>query len=383
MSLKVAVFTFNTNAQIFCCECYDKKTCGLGRKLLDKVSNDCVMTEFAYKFLDEIKKKNEGNEGSLPDVIVVNLQESSMGNPKKKLRSDQLIQAFKSCIQAYDRDYVCAKEKLGTVTSDGVRGLRTGLFVNQRTFDTKFKFYFYKSQIENNIDALQGTSINRGAILLDLTITKGSDTYDLQVINTHLPYITDDSDIDENEKSKRDLMLERIQSGFIAKMGGRSDVPRIIAGNLNYRMDFGLATEKKNTYITAIKSGQLDKSQLPQYVPFDQLQGALSGRLNNYREGLAPEKQEGQGPTFLPTCILAKRCPIVDGQPRAYQYGKDDAEIVPSWCDRILYTKGIKCIMYDSFDTDTTCRSDHIPVIGIYEVQPQPQRLSVRQWFWI
>jgi len=78
-------------------------------------------------------------------------------------------------------------------------------------------------------------------------------------------------------------------------------------------------------------------------------------------EGIA-----NNGPCFLPTCKMSKNRLPLDP---IYNMGTDFYRM-PSWCDRILQTPGLKCTVYDRFE-HSAMTSDHCGVYAILECQSQ------------
>ena len=81
------------------------------------------------------------------------------------------------------------------------------------------------------------------------------------------------------------------------------------------------------------------------------------------------------GPNFLPTCKLKHDRTDNPGQGTDWwRVGKDDQR-VPSWCDRILYSKvgicneDLRCLYYDRFDHGQVMgKSDHAAVTALFEL---------------
>jgi hypothetical protein len=383
MNLTVAVFTFNTEAQIFCCSCDKQERCDLSKKFLSYTSSNCIPNDFVKQFVDHVKNANDGN---LPDLFVINLQESSIVNPIKGFRSDQLLFAFEKCITNVSSDYVLKREKLQGIGAEGIRGLRTGLITN-KLFNTHFKFYFYKPLFESKIKISEGQQFGKGAILLELKIQKDHKNYHLHFINTHLPFLPNTKD---QGKNIRDRTIQETLEAFNNKIKENTNITNIakfVVGDLNYRIEFQNDETEKNKFLELFQGGtsktitieapetiEVSKTiEIPKttedfnindYKKFDQLQNVDA--LNNYKEGI-----DNDGPNFLPTCKLKKDCKSTN---RPYQIIKGDTLRIPSWCDRILYLgDNIKCLLYENFDRGQTCMSDHIPVIGLYKITPTPQ----------
>ncbi|XWV24462.1 hypothetical protein QJ856_gp0018 [Tupanvirus deep ocean] len=364
MSLKIAIFIFNTEAQLFCCSCTEQQSCGSYRKLFSFIGSDCIKTDFVNEYINHIKKENNG----LPDAFIVGLQESSMRNPKKGFKSDQLLFAFRDCISKINPNYVLVKEKLEGIGAEGIRGLRLGLLIN-KNYTTNFSFYFYKPLFESSVSISEGQQFGKGAIMLDLKVNKDNKDYHAHFINTHLPFLEKHND---QGKQIRDITLKETLQSFQNKLKNENTnvVNKFIMGDLNYRIDFGTDDTKINEFIEKINDNQLNSQNIINYKDYDQLNQTLASDLKTFKEGI-----NNNGPTFLPTCKLEKKCPIPDNG-RKYQTKKGNTKRVPSWCDRILYSGNINCKLYQSFDSGFTCKSDHMPVIGLYEILPIDQTTS-------
>ena len=358
MNLRIAIFTFNTEAQVFCCSCDKKESCGLGRKLLSYVSTDCVRSDFVEKFIEHIQRSNDGR---LPDVFIINLQESSIKNPKKGFKSDQLLFAFRDCINKVSPNYSLVSEKLEGIGAEGIRGLRTGLIID-KNFDTKFNFLLYRPLFESKLKISEGQHFGKGAIMLELQIESNGKKYHIHFINTHLPFLEKEKD---QGKAIRDETIRETFASFQRKLKNDNSrhIDKFVMGDLNYRIDFGTDNSAKNRFIDLIHKKELVTANMDTFKIFDQLRSTLPAELHGFNEGIGND-----GPNFLPTCKLEKKCPITEQ--RTYQISKGRTARIPSWCDRILYLGRITCLLYESFDAGTTCKSDHIPVIGLYDVQP-------------
>jgi len=360
MSLKIAIFTFNTEAQIFCCSCNKKQSCSLGRQLLKYVTTDCVASDFVEAFVKHIQ---EQNNGFLPDIFIIGLQESSINNPKKKFVSDQLLFAFYNCIKKKNDNYVFIREKMRGIGAEGIRGLRIGAIIGEG-FKFSYKFLLYRPLIESiHVSASEGQQFGKGAMLLDLDMEKDNNNYRLNFINTHLPFLPKYPD--QGKEIRNETLIETIDS-FETKLG-ETNSNKFLMGDLNYRVDFeNINKIKQQEYLQLFKSNQISKTDVINFKEHDQLTKIIKNyeKLQKYKEGA-----NNSGPNFLPTCKLLKNCEQKTAQ-RKYQMGKDKTIRLPSWCDRILYDGDIECLYYDNFDHGSTCKSDHIPVIGLYEIKP-------------
>lgn len=361
MNLKIAVFTFNTEAEIFCCSCDDKKSCGLSEGISKHIGSGCIVADFVKKFIEHIKFKNNNK---LPDVIIISLQESSIINPKKGLRSDGLLFAFHDCInKESNKKYALIQDKMIGIGAEGVRGLRIGAIINNK-IQASYKFLFYKPLFESSISISEGQKFGKGAMLLEMVMEKGDHQYNLHFVNIHLPFLP--KKVDQG-KIVRDKMLKEAIEEFNKKINNLNqniadkysdNFGKLLTGDLNYRVDL-INKNNTNKILREIESRTVDIGELKK---FDQLSNIIGKDfLVDYREGV-----NNMGPRFMPTCKLLKNC---NNKIRKYQISKKGTSRIPSWCDRILHSNDITCLMYDNFDKGTTCKSDHIPVIGLYELE--------------
>jgi endonuclease/exonuclease/phosphatase family metal-dependent hydrolase len=376
MSIKIAIFSFNTEAQLFCCKCNEKETCGAPRKFFDFFGPKCVLSDFATKFIADMVKFYEP-----PDIFIISLQESSIKNPKKGFKSDQLIEAFFDCVNKNIQDVPYSKfsEKMEGVGIEGVRGLRISLIINQKIKNPDIRFLFYRPLFESKISISEGQHFGKGAIMLDLQFNKEENNkFDLSFINTHLPFLEKKTDLG---KSVRNQTIKETMEYFQKKI--KSDEQKwenkkiFFMGDLNYRMDFGENKKAEEQFIDLLKknkdtaTNEIIINAMPEYLKYDQLTNSIGDNnlvlLKNFKEGV-----DNKGPNFLPTCKLIKKCPIENR--REYQLAKGKRVRVPSWCDRILYHgDNIDCKLYNSFDNGQTCKSDHIPVIAFFEIKNPKQ----------
>lgn len=376
MSIRIAFFTFNTQAQLYCCLCKKNKNCESKRNFLSFLGPSCITSNFVEPFISQIIKKNKNK---LPDIFVISLQESSIKNPKKGFKSDQLIMAFFDCISKLqkkkNKKYSFYSEKMEGIGAEGVRGLRLGLIID-KNLEIKYKFLFFRPLFKSKLPITKGQHFGKGAIMLNLLINKKfkniSNKYILNFINMHLPFLEKEKD---QGKSIRDQSIKEIMNYFQSKLELKNNniqISTFLMGDLNYRINFGSKIDKQKDYINRLETGVFHNDQIKDIIKYDQLYSSIQKNeiLENYKEGI-----NNAGPNFFPTCKLIKKCPIEESESRKYQIVKGKTQRVPSWCDRILYNgNNITCLYYDNFDKGYTCKSDHIPVIGLFEInQPKHQ----------
>jgi len=137
-------------------------------------------------------------------------------------------------------------------------------------------------------------------------------------------------------------------------------------GDLNYRIepedDFNTSTVREKIL------NQLETEQFREYFQtHDELDRTLLGRrIPNFHEGISPQQNQYNKPTFYPTCnkIIDREIPI------SYQL----KNLTPSYCDRILYQTVDKqvgknelySLDYQDIDLGVTFKSDHSAVWGLF-----------------
>lgn len=123
-------------------------------------------------------------------------------------------------------------------------------------------------------------------------------------------------------------------------------------GDLNYRIDHHGSAREFAEGITKINLREIyeQKDELKKQMDKDNIYKMFEGIANS-------------GPEFYPTCKMDKN----RTDRFTWKTGKFDQRI-PSWCDRILNSKDIKCLYYNSFCHGNIMKSDHDAVIGIYEI---------------
>lgn len=110
----------------------------------------------------------------------------------------------------------------------------------------------------------------------------------------------------------------------------------------------------------------------------DELRDQIKRRnVYSLREGVSDH-----GPTFLPTCNLSEhQCQDPAKYKACWDVGEDE-DIVPAWCERILYGRfgtpdgyELVCTGYDRFDEgETMKKSDHAGVLGYFTLGPFTKR---------
>lgn len=332
MEPTIAIFTFNTEAQIYCGSNNSKK---------------CLSSDFVSRYVNTLGEK-------LPDIIIINLQESSITNPLAKFKSNNLSDRFIETVLNLNPSYKYFTKKLKGIGRMGLRGLTTTLLVSD-TIHAKYCSHVYRPMFGSSVSIIKGQQYGKGAIMIDLCFIKNSELYRVQFINTHLPFSGDETSKDYRDTTLRET-LEYLCDSCI-------HIDRFIIGDLNYRVDLDSHNLLEAIKNISMMSPEEKEVFLTEYYKFDQLRGNMFG----YVEGI-----NGEGPKFMPTCKMAKECGCVE---RPYQTIKKNTVRIPSWCDRILHTDTVTCINYDSFDDGFTCKSDHKAVIGLYKLTT-PTRMS-------
>lgn len=343
MEPTIAIFTFNTEAQIYCGN-------------VTNTESKCVPSDFVVEYVNYVCSENNN---LLPDIFVINLQETSITNPFKMFKTDNLPKRFESCIKNIDNSYVAIKKKIKGVGREGLRGLCSCVIASKK-LNIKYKHELYRPIFKSSVSVKDGQQYGKGAILTHIHFVKNSKSYEVKFINTHLPFTGKSTDNDVRNKT----LIETLQY-FNCET---NDCDKFIIGDLNYRVDFNKDSALTDTYIQSVNNLRYttDFDTITQFVDeykkYDQLYNAITTIFPQFLEGV-----NNNGPCFLPTCKMNKICPILFN--RDYQIVKKNRYRIPSWCDRILYTNNISCMTYNSFDNGYTCKSDHVPVTGLYNLK--------------
>jgi hypothetical protein len=195
------------------------------------------------------------------------------------------------------------------------------------------------------------------AITLDTSAGK------LAFINVHLPFYSKTLPRDQTIESRlirhksalwQAYCLKKLYSGVV-----QSDATAFVFGDLNFRCQ-GDALE----VFKLVEHGQIDEL-LQNHDELTLLRGYSSGTEN---PEILPNLQEAPI-TFLPTCKLRHTRNLDDPPIKWYRRGRSEhPHRTPSWCDRILFSSGVKCSEYDRWDMPGMANSDHAAVIGIYKL---------------
>jgi hypothetical protein len=330
--LRIAIFTFNTGSEIF--------------------------EQRAVK--DYVAHMIKINGNNIPDIISINLQESSYGNPAKAFGTDRLIQYFLEEIKKKDPTVLLFEDKLIRYNSGGIIAIKTGVILN-RNNSYIIDFIKYDPLHESILSVSDGQHFGKGSLIVQLTINKQDNVYRVIIVNSHLPFIS--SEIGQGKDERDQTIIETL--AFLnknTKDKDASNITRFIVGDLNYRVDFGMNKKKQEQYLELINKNATING-VRKYKKYDQMGLTMDSILMDYREGV-----DYEGTSFLPTYKFYKS--DIDNF-RIYQTIKNDQPRIPSWCDRILYSGDVTCLAYESFDNEYTKKSDHRPVLGLYEISEE------------
>lgn len=200
-------------------------------------------------------------------------------------------------------------------------------------------------------------------------------------INAHLPfnskslvdsYVKRNPMLRQNELNYSNTCFNNIVEELVYNKDPKPDHV-IYLGDLNYR----ISNVNGAANMSAAFHENYDNEEFINsiYKKYDELKEQMRrGNIYEFSEGVG-----GEGPRFVPTCKMTKgrttdRCyKSEDSDTNCWKLGKSDQR-VPSWCDRILYSKfghdktNLVCTYYNRFDTgEVMSKSDHAGVIALYE----------------
>lgn len=307
-------------------------------------------TEGCTDFFESISEENQN-----PDIIVICLQES-------RGFGDSILESFRKCYKGYCK---IADESLQSVGKEGYRGLKTYVLMKSNYRDRSD--YSCKT---NSIRTLSKGSICVTLIWKDLS---------LSFINSHLPFKKAEGTSQGLEARKE--AFKNFYYNHEKNIINFNNSLKFFIGDLNFRNNqcqSNILGETQSVTFSNMKNilKYVDIKDI--YQKCDQLYKLLNSGdnfYNQFTEGIRSEDSEdGKGIDFPQTCKLKKgKSPFIyNTQPNKYVR-------IPSWCDRILYSKGskedyyIKCDKYDSIDEGLTFKSDHAPVYGMYNIQSKAQ----------
>lgn len=282
------------------------------------------------------------------DIIIIALQEDS-------IRDSPLLKDHDSIIpQKLSKEYTLLDlielSGWGVTTYRALknnweylpRGLRLAVFAKKEIaseFKTVSASYICPS-IRDKI------TWGKGAVVVVLTLGETK----LAIMNMHLPFTAKSLHSPETRKPAVEYQEYCMKTLIENVTKAYSPTDLIILGDLNFRVTMWDSSEDAQKVANTMNGGWFED-----YLHFDELM-----KLEIYQR--FTEGVNGNGPQFLPTCKLAKRrvTPV-------FKLGKN-LQRYPSWCDRILATKGsMKFVDYSRFEFGNMNLSDHAGVIAELE----------------
>lgn len=334
------------------------------------------------KYADFFPKIAEKIQEYDPDIVIFCFQEDVY--PGSYFHSHLLKEEMSKLMYDFfqsERLLGIGKTSLKSLTNYDLtmRGLITSIYVKDLVNflpDSPIKKYtpkFYYDSIFRN----------KGAICIYITV--GQNT--IAVINCHLPF---DSNNLIKSVIQQDLMLRQDslnkQNEFFNEIYRQcislSNIPNlsvIFAGDFNYRVvpsynwsaarTSGRIFELLNHFYFENNNDDETEAEKESYRElFRQFlisNDEYEQQKNKKNIYCIEEGVNDMGPMFPPTCKLnVKRTGNLSV--KNYKYGKSDQR-VPSYCDRIFY-KNIDCKEYDIFDEGNISLSDHLAIIGKFDL---------------
>ena len=400
--MKIFIFSWNTQSVRFY-ESLDEDIVTNNRK--EKTSTWIYNGEYA-DFLPKIIEKIKEYD---PEIVVFCFQEdvypgSYFHSHLLKEEMSKLTYDFFNC----ERLLGIGKTSIKNLSNYDVtaRGLITSIYIKEivnflpDSPYMKYKPAFYYDSIFRN----------KGAICIYITVPNRSAKNEnkdktIAVINCHLPF--NSANLTESV-IKQDLMIRQDslnkQNEFFNEIYRKFVLNEEIVGCSMNNKQVGCSTNNKPTNLSVIFAGDFNYRMVPSinwsaartsarifellshFYFGDTLEDETEMEKESYREMfrqflLTNDEYEQQknkkniyfisegindmGPLFPPTCKMnVKRNNELSI--KSYKYGKTDQR-VPSYCDRIFYSN-LECKEYDIFDFGNISKSDHIALIGKFEL---------------
>lgn len=277
------------------------------------------------------------------------------------------------------------------------RGLRSSVYVKTGFNDRLVMSETYlkqtlpdDGQLTHLCGLIGSVARNKGATVSYMGIP-GTDNV-IALINSHLPFDADsvkvsmakfNAMIRQNALFNSDICFNNIFEELVLKQRekGMNISHVIFMGDLNYRLWTGNIPA---TVVGQMIIGDPHSKELYErlYREYDELRQQKEKRNIYYME----EGINDEGPRFAPTCKMRiernmacdldpYRQSLPDKPSDCWTLGKQDQR-VPSWCDRVLYSKldansdlNLMCRAYERFDIgDTMKKSDHAGVMAVFDL---------------
>lgn len=364
----IFIITFNTEAKQY--------------KQLDKCSN----------FFDTLKSEADDS-----DIIAICLQESSR-------LSDNILESFQKCFSKNNYSLI-ESPTLMSIGKEGYRGLKTYILIKKDYKDV----YHVEISKEDAPSAIP----TKGSICV---LLKNRFIGNIAIMNSHLPFKK--SQYPNQGLEQRNQMFEYYYNGHRDRL--RSDFTnsfKFFVGDLNYRNNHIMKRFKSknakifDSFYNNFIEEFIETKHVPDhkeiykkiYKDYDQLYQQLIDNsntnkiINQFTEGIRDKyNQNGEGITFPFSCKLKKnRKPTNTGKEK-YDSKPDKYYRIPSWCDRILYSKDLMevedkfsqnkidnkyiiCQEYNILDEKLITQSDHALVYGKYKIKFDEQPLKIKK----
>jgi hypothetical protein len=342
-------------------------------------------------FFEQIKHQIQ--EAESPDLVVIGFQEDAF--PGSYFHSHLLQDEMPKI--GYDFIKRTKLKGVGVTTYKAIqnldlmtRGLRMSIYakkglseiIHASEIDLRDNLG-YDGQLTYICSGFNQLTRGKGAIASYIIVpTVGTFAF----VCTHLPYhaksLIDsrenkDNMIRQDALSYSNVSYNDILRTFVKNVHPNPDYV-FFFGDFNYRIQYPGKASGLADMIVQNNDG----------IPlFNDLYQNYDEMLNQMKLGTIYGMLEGvnnEGPMFIPTCKLVKyrdNCVTLTDIDSIdyYKIGKYDQRM-PSWCDRILYYKynkqvmfNLECISYHNFDVGKIiAKSDHSAVIGIYSLKYSP-----------
>lgn len=314
--------------------------------------------DFVARLCDKIIEYNT-------DLVAIGLQEDSIrGSNLINNETSLIVNGLKS---TYSLLEITELSGWGVTTYKALkndweycpRGLRLALF-KRNTSDISIHGISVNAMVCPSLR--DWITAGKGGVCIKLDTSHGS----IAFLNVHLPF-SSRSILKSNERHPALLWQAQCLEELYQKCQRDYNPNHIIVlGDLNFRVQLRGATETATAIAKELFTPNASSFINELIAEADELR-----LLINYPQSTLPKLLEGvnnAGPTFLPTCKLAHgRGPIELDKEKVFKCGKLEQR-TPSWCDRILYTKDVRCTEYDRWDDQSMNQSDHAAVFAILQL---------------
>jgi hypothetical protein len=381
-SYRILVFSWNTES-ISICETMSDQQAAFNRSgyTVPVIGTKLSRWRYPADIPDFYPKLIEMIQQNSPDIVVIGFQEDR--HPGSYFHSHLLPEEMPKI--GYDLVKRTKLMGVGVTTYKGLkkgdlfrRGIRVSVYAKSCLVPLilKEETEMRKSMGNDGQDEYVCTSVltrGKGATASYLLLPGFGQ---LAFVCCHLPFnarsliterIYQNRMLRQNEINQSNICFNSIIENLILF---RETVPThvIFFGDFNYRLS---VIDRPASEIAAGFLVHGEKSEFVQemYDKYDELKEQIRRRnIYPFAEGI-----DNEGPTFIPTCKMRKNRTNITSH-EMWNTGKDNQR-VPSWCDRILYSKfgddghNLVCTYYDRFDHgEVMSKSDHAGVISMFEL---------------